>query len=145
MSEHVGLWNPIKSFLNLLYMLVIFGVTLVKHKRLVYALTDLYGIGLITSKSICSELGFSPILKVKELTEEQQFSLSKKIKEEFRIEENLKDLVKGDIRRMISNGSVRGFRHRNKLPVRGQRTHTNAKTARRVILGMAIKNRQNVR
>ena len=69
----------------------------------------------------------------------------KKIKEEFRIEENLKDLVKGDIRRMISNGSVRGFRHRNKLPVRGQRTHTNAKTARRVILGMVIKNRQNVR
>jgi small subunit ribosomal protein S13 len=119
-------------------MLVIFGVTLTKEKKLIYALTDLYGIGLLTSKKICSELGLSPILKVKELTDFDQFALSKKIKEEIRIEENLKDLVKGNIQRMIANGSVRGFRHRNKLPVRGQRTHTNAKTARRVILGMAL-------
>lgn len=117
-------------------MLVIFGVTLAKEKKLIYALTDLYGIGLLTSKKICSELGFSPILKVKELTDFQQFSLSKKIKEEIRIEENLKDLVKGNIQRMISNGSLRGFRHRNKLPVRGQRTHTNAKTARRTVMGI---------
>jgi small subunit ribosomal protein S13 len=120
-------------------MLVIFGVTLAKDKKLVYALTDLYGIGLLTSKTLCSELGLSPILKVSELTIAQQFSLSKKIKEEIRIEENLRDLVKGDIQRMISNGSVRGFRHRNRLPVRGQRTHTNAKTSRRIIFGMAMK------
>lgn len=126
-------------------MLVIFGVTLAKDKKLVYALTDLYGIGLLTSKKICSELGLSPVLKVKELTERQQFALSKKIKEEFRIEENLKDLVKGNIQRMIANGSVRGFRHRNKLPVRGQRTHTNAKTSRRVVLGMVLGGRSNKR
>lgn len=119
-------------------MLVIFGVTLAKDKRLIYALTELYGIGLLTSKQICAELGLSPVLKVSELTESQQFALSKKIKEEFRIEENLRDLVKGNIQRMITNGSVRGFRHRNRLPVRGQRTHTNAKTSRRVVLGMAV-------
>lgn len=117
-------------------MLVIFGVTLAKNKKLIYALTDLYGIGILTSKQICSDLGLSPILKVSDLTENQQFALSRKIKEECRIEENLRDLVKGNIQRMIANGSVRGFRHRNRLPVRGQRTHTNAKTSRRVILGM---------
>ena len=125
-------------------MVVIFGVKLVKNKKLIYALTDLYGIGLLSSKIICANLGLSPVLKVKDLTEKQQFSLSKKIKEE-RIEENLKDLVKGDIQRMISNGSVRGFRHRNKLPVRGQRTHSNAKTVRRVVFGMVIRSQSNRR
>jgi small subunit ribosomal protein S13 len=126
-------------------MVVIFGVKLVKNKKLIYALTDLYGIGLLSSKIICANLGLSPVLKVKDLTEKQQFSLSKKIKEEVRIEENLKDLVKGDIQRMISNGSVRGFRHRNKLPVRGQRTHSNAKTVRRVVFGMVIRSQSNRR
>lgn len=126
-------------------MVVIFGVKLVKNKKLIYALTDLYGIGLLSSKIICANLGLSPVLKVKDLTERQQFSLSKKIKEEVRIEENLKDLVKGDIQRMISNGSVRGFRHRNKLPVRGQRTHSNAKTVRRVVFGMVIRSKSNRR
>ena len=126
-------------------MVVIFGVKLVKNKMLIYALTDLYGIGLLSSKIICANLGLSPVLKVKDLTERQQFSLSKKIKEEVRIEENLKDLVKGDIQRMISNGSVRGFRHRNKLPVRGQRTHSNAKTVRRVVFGMVIRSKSNRR
>lgn len=134
MNELVVLWNHI----NLIIMLVIFGVTLAKDKRLIYSLTELYGIGFLTSKQICAELGLSPVLKVSELTESQQFALSKKIKEEFRIEENLRDLVKGNIQRMITNGSVRGFRHRNRLPVRGQRTHTNAKTSRRVVLGMAL-------
>jgi small subunit ribosomal protein S13 len=126
-------------------MVVIFGVKLVKNKKLIYALTDLYGIGLLSSKIICANLGLSPVLKVKDLTEKQQFSLSKKIKEEVRIEENLKDLVKGDIQRMISNGSVRGFRHRNKLPVRGQCTHSNAKTVRRVVFGMVIRSQSNRR
>ena len=126
-------------------MVVIFGVKLVKNKKLIYALTDLYGIGLLSSKIICANWGLSPVLKVKDLTERQQFSLSKKIKEEVRIEENLKDLVKGDIQRMISNGSVRGFRHRNKLPVRGQRTHSNAKTVRRVVFGMVIRSKSNRR
>ena len=122
-----------------------FFFKLVKNKKLIYALTDLYGIGLLSSKIICANLGLSPVLKVKDLTEKQQFSLSKKIKEEVRIEENLKDLVKGDIQRMISNGSVRGFRHRNKLPVRGQRTHSNAKTVRRVVFGMVIRSQSNRR
>lgn len=113
-------------------MLVIFGVSLSKNKRLIYALTNLYGIGLLTAKQICAELGFSPVLKVYELTGNQQFMIAKKIKEEFRIEENLRDFVKGNIQHYVTNGSIRGFRHRNKLPVRGQRTHTNARTVRKL-------------
>ena len=72
------------------------------------------------------------MLKVSELTGNQQFMIAKKIKEEFRIEENLRDFVKGNIQHYVTNGSIRGFRHRNKLPVRGQRTHTNARTVRKL-------------
>lgn len=120
-------------------MLVIFGVVLPKEKKVEYALPLLYGIGPKSSKKICQELGFAPNLKVADLTEEQQFEIAKKVKEEYRLESNLREEVKGNIQRYISNGSIRGFRHRNKLPVRGQRTQSNAKTPRRVIMGMALK------
>jgi small subunit ribosomal protein S13 len=116
-------------------MLVIFGVTLEVKKKVIYALPKLYGIGLNCAIRICKELGYSPMLKVENLTEKQQFEISKKIKEEFRIESNLKEEVKSNIQHYISNGSIRGFRHKNKLPVRGQRTHSNAKTQRRVRVG----------
>ncbi len=120
-------------------MLIIFGVTLLKDKKIRYALPLLYGIGISSAKKICLELGYAPNLKIKDLTEEQQFEVAKKIKEEYRLENNLKEEVKGNIQRYITNGSIRGFRHRNKLPVRGQRTQSNAKTPRRVIMGIAIK------
>jgi small subunit ribosomal protein S13 len=120
-------------------MLVIFGVTLPKDKKIKYALPLLYGIGPASANKICLELGFAPNLKVSDLTEEQQFEIAKKVKEEYRLESNLREEIKGNIQRYISNGSIRGFRHRNKLPVRGQRTQSNAKTPRRVIMGMALK------
>lgn len=118
-------------------MLVIFGVTLETEKKVIYALPKLYGIGTNSAKKICKELGFSPALKIQNLTEKQQFEISKKIKEEFRIESNLREEVKSNIQHYILNGSVRGFRHKNKLPVRGQRTHSNAKTQRRVAVSLS--------
>lgn len=120
-------------------MLVIFGVVVPKDKKIQFALPVLYGIGNASAIKICRELGFAANLTIGDLTDEQQFSLAKKIKEEYRLESNLKEEIKGNIQRYISNGSIRGFRHRNKLPVRGQRTQTNAKTPRRVIMGIAMR------
>jgi small subunit ribosomal protein S13 len=120
-------------------MLVIFGVIMPKEKKIEFALPLLFGIGKISATRICRELGLAPNLKVADLTEEQQFYIAKKVKEEYRLESNLREEIKGNIQRYISNGSIRGFRHRNKLPVRGQRTQSNAKTPRRVIMGIAFK------
>ena len=127
----------LKNSKSLSKRLVIFGVSLPNNKNLSLALTNLYGIGNFTSKKICAELGLAPKLTVGDLTEGQQYTLIKRIKETLRIENSLRDLVKGNVQHLIDNGSFRGFRHRNKLPTRGQRTHTNAKTARRVVFGMS--------
>ena len=120
-------------------MLLIFGVTLPKDKKVLYALPKLYGIGKASALKICKELGLSPELKIKDLIGEQQFLLAKKVKEEYRLEDNLREEVKSDVRRYMSNGSIRGSRHKNHLPVRGQRTKSNARTPRRVIHGLASK------
>lgn len=122
-------------------MLLIFGVTLDKNKKVIYALPKLYGVGRSASVRICKELGFSLRLTIKQLTNEQQYSLSKKVKEEYRLEDSLREQIKSNVRRYMSNGSIRGFRHRNNLPVRGQRTQSNGKTPRRVIQGISIKGR----
>lgn len=122
-------------------MLLIFGVTLPKDKKIIYALPKLYGIGQASACKICQELGFAPELKIKDLLNDQQFLLVKKIKEEYRLEDNLKEEIKSNVRRYISNGSIRGFRHKNHLPVRGQRTQSNGKTPRRVLFGISVKKR----
>jgi small subunit ribosomal protein S13 len=122
-------------------MLLIFGVTLPKDKKVLYALPKLYGIGKASALKICNELGFSPELKIKDLIGEQQFLLAKKVKEEYRLEDNLREEVKSDVRRYISNGSIRGGRHKNHLPVRGQRTKSNARTPRRVIQGLSSRSK----
>lgn len=120
-------------------MLVIFGVKLEKKKKVIFSLTQLYGIGISTAIKICNELGLSPNLKIKNLTELQEFQITKKIKEEYVLENNLREEVKANVQHYISNGSVRGFRHKHKLPVRGQRTHSNGKTPRRVLMGIPLK------
>jgi small subunit ribosomal protein S13 len=119
--------------------LVLYGVRLPKNKFVFLGLTTLYGIGIASAKKICAELGISPKLTIGDLTEKQQYALIRKVKENLLVENNLRDYIKGNIQLMIDNGSLRGFRHRNRLPVRGQRTHTNAKTAKRVILGMSVR------
>ena len=120
-------------------MLLIFGVTLPKDKKVIFALPKLYGIGKASAIKICKELGLSPELRIKDLIGEQQFLLAKKVKEEYRLEDNLREEVKSDVRRYMSNGSIRGFRHKNHLPVRGQRTKSNARTPKRVIQGLSSK------
>ncbi len=111
--------------------LVIFGVTLQRDKKVSYALPLLYGIGQARAIQICRELGLPPQLTIGELTELQQFSIAKKIKEDFIVEGNLEEQLKQDLQRYQNNGTQRGYRLRNGLPVRGQRTHSNGKTARR--------------
>jgi len=112
--------------------IIIYGIRLNPEKHLILSLTTLYGIGLNTAKKLCAHLGFSSRLFVKDLNEKQQYLLIRAIKQTLRVENNLKDYVKSRIQRLIENESNRGFRHRNHLPVRGQRSHTNAKTAKRV-------------
>jgi len=113
-------------------MLVVFGVTFSRNKKVIFALPELYGIGLTRAKQVCQFLGLPPQLRIADLTETQQFEIAKKLKEDFVLESTLRELIKGNLQRYMNNGSVRGFRHKNFLPVRGQRTHSNAKTARKM-------------
>ena len=111
--------------------LVIFGVTLPREKKVIYALPLLYGIGFKCAVQICRDLGLPKQLTIGELTENQQFELAKKIKDNFIVEGKLEELLKLDIQRYLNNGSQRGYRLRHGLPVRGQRTHSNGNTAYR--------------
>jgi small subunit ribosomal protein S13 len=111
--------------------LIILGRTLPQDDKIVFALTKLYGIGISSSVSICRDLGILPNLKVKDLTDMQQLILAKKIKNEFIVEGTLEEYLKLIIQRYQTNGSRRGYRLRNGLPVNGQRTHSNGNTARK--------------
>ena len=111
--------------------LIIFGKTLPQKKKIVFALTELYGIGISSSTSICRDLGLLPRLKIKDLTDIQQYQIAKKIKNEFIVEGTLEEHLKLIIQIYTNNGSRRGYRLRNGLPVNGQRTHSNGKTARK--------------
>jgi small subunit ribosomal protein S13 len=112
---------------------IIFGIKLPAKKKIAYALPLLYGIGLFRGQQICRSLGLSPQLEIKDLTSAQKFAIAKKLKEEYIIEGNLEEEIKKDLQRVKQNGSRRGYRLRNGLPTRGQRTHSNGKTARRRI------------
>jgi small subunit ribosomal protein S13 len=103
------------------------------NKFLSLALTAIYGVGISSAKKFCAELGISPNLKVEEIPEPLQYSLQGKIKANLRVENILKDFVKSNIRAYIEKNCLRGFKHRNKLPVRGQCTHSNAKTVKRLV------------
>ena len=104
------------------------GVDLPREKRLEIALTYIYGIGRTRADEILSATGISPDLRVKDLTDEQLVPLREYIEANFKIEGDLRREVQADIRRKVEIGSYQGIRHRRGLPVRGQRTHTNART-----------------
>lgn len=110
---------------------VIFGQKLPSNKRIAYALSLLYGIGVSRGHEVCNSLGLPPQLTIGDLTSAQQFAIAKKLKEDFVIEGNLEEQIKKDVQRITKNGSRRGYRLRHGLPTRGQRTHSNGKTARR--------------
>ena len=104
------------------------GVDLPRDKRLEIALTYIYGIGRSRSQEILAATGVSGDVRVRDLTDEQLVPLRDYIEAQFKVEGDLRREVQADIRRKVEIGSYQGLRHRRGLPVRGQRTHTNART-----------------
>ncbi len=104
------------------------GVDLPRNKRVEIGLTYIYGIGLPRSQKILDETGVSPDTRVKDLTDTEVTQLREYINQNFKVEGDLRREVQLNIKRLIEIGSYRGLRHRRGLPVRGQRTRTNART-----------------
>jgi small subunit ribosomal protein S13 len=103
------------------------GVDLPRDKRIEYALCYIYGIGLSSAKTIVAEAGVDPNTRVRDLTETEISDLRKAIEGNYRVEGDLRRELAMSIRRLMEIGSYRGLRHRRGLPVRGQRTKTNAR------------------
>jgi small subunit ribosomal protein S13 len=108
------------------------GVDIPRDKRVVISLTYIYGIGRTTSESILKSVGIDPSMRVKDLDETQLTRLREYIDRNLVVEGDLRREVNMNIKRLIEIGSYRGLRHRRNLPVRGQRTRTNARTRRGV-------------
>ena len=106
------------------------GVDIPREKRVEISLCYIYGIGLTTSHKILARTRINPDTRVKDLTEEEVNRLREVIDREFRVEGELRREVDMNIKRLIEIGSYRGIRHRRNLPLRGQRTRTNARTRR---------------
>ena len=104
------------------------GVDLPRDKRIEVGLTYIYGIGLTTSKKILAETGINPDTRTNDLTEEDLVKLRDYIQNNIKVEGDLHREVSQNIKRLMEIGCYRGLRHRKGLPVRGQRTHTNART-----------------
>ena len=104
------------------------GVDLPKEKRIEIALTYVYGIGRTSATKILEQTGINPDTRVKDLTEEDETKLRECIDQNFVVEGDLRRQTALDIRRLMEIGSYRGTRHRRGLPVRGQRSKTNART-----------------
>ncbi len=107
------------------------GITIPDEKQLAYGLTSIYGIGLSRADKILSELGISPTIKPTDLTTDQENAIREKI-ESFQIEGDLKRSISSNIKRLKDIQSYRGSRHAKRLPARGQRTKTNARTLKGV-------------
>lgn len=120
------------------------GVDLRQDKRVEIALTDIYGIGQSRSGDILQTAKVDPDTRVKDLTEQEVSRIRQVIDRQGRVEGDLRKEVQMNIKRLIEIGSYRGMRHRRNLPVRGQRTKTNART-RKGPRGMAVKKRATTR
>ncbi|MEC4749640.1 30S ribosomal protein S13 [Methylomicrobium sp. Wu6] len=103
------------------------GINIPDHKHAEISLTAIYGIGRQTARNICGEAGILPSIKIKELTEEQLDTL-RNIISKMTVEGDLRREVSMNIKRLMDLGCYRGIRHRRGLPLRGQRTRTNART-----------------
>ena len=103
------------------------GVNIADHKHIVIALTSIYGIGKTTSKQLCAVIGVDPATKVSKLTDAQLEHLRAEISK-MTVEGDLRRVVTMNIKRLMDLGCYRGLRHRRGLPLRGQRTKTNART-----------------
>ncbi|HHZ17363.1 MAG TPA: 30S ribosomal protein S13 [Peptococcaceae bacterium] len=104
------------------------GVDLPREKRVEIALTYIYGIGLTTAQKILAKTGVNPDTRVKDLTEDEVNKLREVIDKEYKVEGDLRREVSLNIKRLMEIACYRGLRHRRGMPVRGQRTKTNART-----------------
>ncbi len=114
------------------------GVDIPREKRVEIALTYIFGIGLPTSKKILTVTGVNPDTRVKDLTEEESQKLRREIEDHYKVEGDLRREVSMNIKRLMDIGCYRGHRHKLGLPVRGQKTKTNARTRkgpRRTVAG----------
>jgi small subunit ribosomal protein S13 len=112
------------------------GVDLPRQKRVETALTYIYGIGNTRSNKILTQAGIEPSVRVKDLSEEEVSRIAKILDAEGGVEGDLRKEIAMNIKRLMEIGSYRGGRHRRNLPVRGQRTHTNARTRKGPRRGM---------
>ena len=106
------------------------GVDIPREKRLVIALTYIYGIGPTTSKKVIASANLDPEMRVKQLTDEQVGRLREVVDKQLKVEGELRREIALNIKRLMEIGTYRGLRHRRGLPVRGQRTRTNARSRR---------------
>ena len=115
------------------------GVNIPTNKRVEIALTYIHGIGHTTAKHICSTLGLSSERRVNELADAEVIQIREMIDNDFKVEGDLRREVAMNIKRLMDLKTYRGMRHRMKLPTRGQRTHTNARTRRGKAVAIAGK------
>lgn len=104
------------------------GIDLPKNKRVEIALTYIFGIGQSSAQKILETIGVSPDTRVNKLTEEEIALIRSQIESDYKVEGNLRSEIAMNVKRMMEIGCYRGMRHRRGLPVRGQRTSTNART-----------------
>lgn len=104
------------------------GVDLPRHKRVEVGVQAIYGIGPTRAKELLSEAGVNPDTRVKDLTDEEVSRVSSVVQAKYKVEGDLRRDVVANIKRLMDINSYRGLRHKRGLPVRGQRTHTNART-----------------
>ena len=117
------------------------GVNIPTAKRVVVALTYIHGIGRTSARKICEVIGIPPERRVNELTEQEIVRIREAIDQDFQVEGDLRREVAMNIKRLMDLGCYRGLRHRRGLPVRGQRTHTNARTRKGPAKAIAGKKR----
>ena len=117
------------------------GVDLPRDKRLEIGLTYIYGIGLTRAQKVCNETGVDPSTRIRQLTDDEVTRIRRYIEANFEVEGDLRREVQQNIKRKIEIGSYQGIRHRRGLPVRGQRTHTNARTRKGRRMAIAGKKR----
>lgn len=115
------------------------GVDLPREKRVEASLTYIFGIGPSGAKRILAETGISTDTRTRNLTDEEVVKLRNYIDKNFEVEGDLRRSVSQDVKRLMEVGAYRGLRHRRGLPVRGQRTHTNARTRKGPRRGVGVK------
>ncbi len=115
------------------------GVNIPTNKRVVISLRYIYGIGPTNAQEICTRLGIGAERRVNQLSDDEVLRIRELIDREFRVEGDLRREVSMNIKRLMDLGCYRGLRHRRGLPVRGQRTHTNARTRKGKAVAIAGK------